>query len=82
MKEEDILFIQEKIKNIAAKNNLDISDKLEKIAKAKYMFFGTKLWVKCPCDPESDRACISKHCKEDIENNGICHCGMYIKKKD
>ena len=57
------------------------TDNLDRIAKTKLMFFGTKLWVKCPCDPESDRACISKHCRQDIENDGICHCQLYMKRK-
>ena len=37
--------------------------------------------MKCPCDPDSDRACISKHCRQDIENDGICHCQLYMKRK-
>jgi len=80
MKQEDLELIKEKIRQTAEKNNLDLTDNLDKIVKAKCMFFGTKLWMKCPCDPDSDRACISKHCKQDIENNGICHCGLYKKK--
>lgn len=81
MKQEDLELIKEKIRQTAEKNNLDLTDNLDKIAKAKCIFFGTKLWMKCPCDPDSDRACISKHCKQDIENNGICHCGLYKKRK-
>ena len=73
--------IEEKIKQIAARNNFDLSDNLHKIAKGKLMFFGTKMWMKCPCDPDSDRACISKHCRQDIENDGICHCQLYVKRK-
>ena len=72
--------IEEKIKQTAIRNNLELTDNLSKIAKGKLMFFGIKKWMKCPCDPESDRACISKHCHQDIENDGICHCGLYKKK--
>ena len=72
--------IKEKIRKTAEINNLDLTDNLDRIAKTKLMFFGTKLWVKCPCDPESDRACISKHCRQDIENDGLCHCQLYKKK--
>jgi len=72
--------IKEKIRKTAERNNLDLTDNLDRIAKTKLMFFGTKLWVKCPCDPESDRACISKHCRQDIENDGLCHCQLYKKK--
>ena len=72
--------IKEKIRKTAERNNLELTDNLDRIAKAKLMFFGTKLWVKCPCDPESDRACISKHCRQDIENDGLCHCQLYKKK--
>lgn len=80
-KEEEIQEIEEKIKKMAERNGYDLSENLSKIAKAKHMFFGPKLWVKCPCDPDSDRACISQHCKQDIETDGICHCHLY-KKRD
>lgn len=73
--------IEEKIRQTAARNGYDLSDNLAKIAKGKLMFFGPKLWVKCPCDPNSDRACISKHCRHDIETDGICHCQLYMKRK-
>jgi len=73
--------IKEKIRQTAARNNLELTDNLDRIAKSKLMFFGKKLWVKCPCDPDSDRACISKHCRQDIETDGLCHCQLY-KKED
>ena len=81
MKQEDIDFIKDKIRDISERNGYDLTDKLDEIAKAKCMFFGVKKWMKCPCDPESDRACISKHCKEDIAKDGICHCGLHKKKE-
>lgn len=80
--EEQLEEVKNKIRQTAERNNLKLTGELDKIAKAKCMFFGTKMWMRCPCDPESDRACISKHCRQDIENDGICHCGLYKKKEN
>lgn len=71
--------IIEKFKALAKANKYELTEDAEKIANAKLNFFGESKWSKCPCDPDSDRACISKHCKEDIERDGVCHCNLYIK---
>lgn len=68
-----------KIKATAERNGYNLTDNLDRIANAKFSFFGCKKWALCPCDPGSDRACISKHCKEDIAKDGICHCNLYRK---
>ena len=47
---------------------------------AKFRFFGEDDWARCPCDPDSDRACISEHCHKDIATNGHCHCNCYCRK--
>lgn len=85
-KNEDEVFIitsrQEiisKIRATAARNGYEVTDNIDKIANAKLRFFGCQQWAKCPCDPHSDRACISKHCKEDIAKDGVCHCNLYRK---
>ena len=72
-----ITKIVDKFKKLADVNGYTLTENAEKIANAKLNFFGEKQWAKCPCDPESDRACISKRCKEDIERDGICHCSLY-----
>lgn len=75
--EEKILqFMTQK----ALENGYFLTENASKIAKAKMRFFGLEHWKKCPCDPNSDRACISSHCKKDIEQLGICHCSCYGKK--
>lgn len=68
-----------KFKILAEKNNYVLTDNAIKIANAKLNFFGETKWFKCPCDPDSDRACISKRCKVDIERDGVCHCNLYQK---
>ncbi len=66
-----------KIKATAERNGYEVTDNVTKIADAKLRFFGCQKWARCPCDPDSDRACISKHCKEDIAKDGVCHCNLY-----
>ena len=68
-----------KIRTTAAANGYEVTDNIDKIANAKLQFFGCKKWARCPCDPDSDRACISPHCKEDIAKDGVCHCNLYRK---
>ena len=60
---------------------VNANKKMTEDKELSVLFFGVKKWMKCPCDPESDRACISKHCKEDIVKDGICHCGLHKKKE-
>lgn len=71
--------IIEKIKRIATANGYALTDNVEKIARAKNAFFSVNKWACCPCDPGNDRACISIHCRKDIELNGVCHCNLYKK---
>ncbi|MBE6453592.1 MAG: hypothetical protein E7017_01735 [Alphaproteobacteria bacterium] len=75
----DTQSIIEKIKNAAKSNGYQLTDNVEKIARAKNAFFGSTKWARCPCDPESDRACISKRCRQDIADHGVCHCNLYKK---
>lgn len=35
---------------------------------------------KCPCDPNSDRGCISDRCYKEIQENGICHCKCFERE--
>ncbi len=75
----DTQSIIDKIKNAAKSNGYQLTDNVEKIARAKGAFFGVNKWARCPCDPESDRACISKRCRQDIADYGVCHCNLYKK---
>ena len=72
--------ILENIKQLAKENGYDLTKHAPKIAMAKFRFFGEDDWARCPCDPDSDRACISEHCHKDIATNGHCHCNCYCRK--
>ena len=73
--------ILENIKQLAEENGYGLTKHAPKIAAAKYRFFGEDNWARCPCDPDSDRACISEHCHKDIATNGACHCNCYCLKE-
>lgn len=77
---EDIEEAKNRLKEIAKDNGYELSGNLESIAKAKLRFFGLENLRLCPCDRESDRACVSEHCKQDIERDGICHCSLMKKQ--
>lgn len=86
-KEEEKFLKIEKIKDLmiilSKKNNLSLTDNYENVAKAKYMIFSRnkKSPIFCPCESNDEkRFCISEKCLQDIEKNGICHCGCYRKK--
>ena len=74
---DDFEQIKQNIEEKAKAEGYGLSDKADAIARAKLRFFGRDNWAQCPCDPNSDRACISQHCKEDIAKNGVCHCNLY-----
>lgn len=67
---------------LADMNGYKLSQHAPKIAAAKERFFGEDNWFKCPCDPDSDRSCISEHCHQDIKRDGLCHCNCYCLKGD
>ncbi len=67
---------------LAEMNGYGLTEHAPKIARAKLRFFGVDNWNKCPCDPDSDRACISEHCHKDIKEFGHCHCNCYKLKGD
>lgn len=74
---EDFQKIKENIQKTAKDNGYELTENIDAIARAKLRFFGRECWAQCPCDRDSDRACISQHCKEDIAKNGVCHCNLY-----
>ncbi len=58
--------------------NVDISDKVDKIVNAKTIL---DVGFRCPCCPDDrEMACISKKCYNEIQQNGVCHCGLFKKK--
>lgn len=75
MTEEEIV---KNIEKLAEENGYDLNTNVKSIARIKAR---QEDWKTCPCDPNSDRGCISAHCKEDIERDGICHCHLYKKRQ-
>lgn len=73
--------ILNKIKEKANEHGYDLTDNAPKIAKAKTLFFGLEHWDRCPCDPNSDRGCISERCHQEIAKDGQCHCHCYKLKE-
>lgn len=68
------------IKTVAEENNFDVTDNVEKIARAKIRFFGVADWRKCCCVRDDEHSCISPACRKEIEENGICDCRLYKKR--
>lgn len=78
----DIETIKAELKTLAKENNLELTDNLEKIIKAKIRFFGKDNWHKCPCIRDALHACISDACRKQIDSVGICHCNLFKKVKE
>lgn len=74
--------VQQQLDFLATMNGYDLTEYAPKIARAKLKFFGVDKWFKCPCDPDSDRSCISEHCHKDIKEFGHCHCNCFKLKGD
>ncbi len=74
--------MEEEITKMASDNGWVVNDKaLEAIVSSKVQNFGLEDWSPCPCDMEnSARYCGSELCAEEIEENGICHCGLFKKE--
>lgn len=81
MKNEDLDLIQQNILNEAKINNLNVTDNLQKISKAKLKFFGLNDWYRCPCYGQDDleHGCGKEACLNEIKQNGICHCKLFTK---
>ena len=79
----DLELIVNKIKQVADKNGYDVKPNIEKIAKAKLMFFGVDNWQRCPCYPKEDttHGCDTPQCNLEINKCGICHCNLYELKE-
>ena len=80
--EDEKAKVVEEIKKLAKENNFGLTDNAERIAGAKLRFFGIDDWKKCPCVNDGEHACISPKCREQIENEGVCHCNLFKKNKE
>ena len=69
-------MIEEQMRELAKLHNVEPTENLPKIAKArKIMKIGIDV---CPCAAgDKDRGCISEKCLKEIAENGICHCRAY-----
>lgn len=71
---DDFEHIKHNIEEKAKSEGYELTDKADAIARAKLRFFGRDNWAQCPCDPNSDRACITacSHPKAPpSQDNGI-----------
>jgi ferredoxin-thioredoxin reductase catalytic subunit len=77
----EVSDIEINIVEMAEKNGWKVSSNLERIAKAKNRFFGLAEWHRCPCYPPSDtiHGCGTEACGKQIEDDGKCHCNLYLK---
>ena len=77
-------FLKEKVEAFNKENpetQIELTDNVDRIIKAKLRFFGIDNWSKCPCVQDGQHACISETCKQQILNKGICHCSLMKLKK-
>ena len=71
-------MMEEQMRELAKLHNVEPTENLPKIAKArKIMKIGIDV---CPCSPnDEERSCISPKCLAEIERYGSCHCKCYRK---
>lgn len=70
-----------KLQKIAERNGLKTTELLDSISTVKKGLLGDK-WIYCPCDPENKkRYCGSKLCLNDVEKDGVCHCGLFEREE-
>lgn len=78
--ENNIDSMYQAIRIIAEKYDVEMTENARKIARARVL-------TKCPlnlciCDRDDpERGCISPKCMKEIEEEGICHCKCFRKKK-
>lgn len=78
MTEEEIV---KNIEKLAKENGYEVTENVNKIARAKLRFFGAENWHKCCCVRDDEHSCISPSCHKEIEENGICDCRLYKKRQ-
>lgn len=69
-------MMEEQMRELAKLHNVEPTENLPKIAKARgIMKIGIEV---CPCAPDDkERGCISLKCLKEIVEGGICHCRCY-----
>lgn len=76
----DIAKIKETLIEIGKQNGFKVTDNLDKIANAKYRFFGAEDFRKCPCSRDDEHYCCSQLCQTDIRAKGTCCCKLFEVK--
>lgn len=74
------MTIEEQMRILAYQFNVEPTENLPKIARAREMM---KIGIDvCPCDAkDKERGCISPKCLREIKANGTCHCSSYRRKE-
>lgn len=73
-------MIKTKLNRIAERNGLETTELLGSIATVKKSLLRER-WIYCPCEPEdAKRYCGSRKCLNEINKQGICHCGLFRRK--
>ena len=76
----DIAKIKETLIEIGKRCGFKVTDNLDKIANAKYRFFGAEDFRKCPCSRDDEHYCCSQLCQTDIRAKGTCCCKLFEVK--
>lgn len=66
--------LREQMLSLCKTAGFEPTENFDKIVKAKERF---GIGLGCPCDRNSDRACISERCAREIMENGHCHCNAF-----
>ena len=65
------------LKKIADKNGFKLSQNAEKVARYREVA-DIPLSICCCHKNDKERFCISQKCMDDIKNNGICACNVFL----
>lgn len=76
----DIAKIKETLIEIGKRCGFKATDNLDKIANAKYRFFGADDFRKCPCSRDDEHYCCSQLCQTDVRTKGTCCCKLFEVK--
>lgn len=72
---------KEEVYKIAEDNGYDVNEKnVDRILKAKDMFFKDSDTHLCPCCQDGKHACLSDACREDIKKKGKCCCNLFLRR--
>ncbi len=73
--------MEQEIEKIAKENGWMVNENaIDAISVAKMQRFGLDAWHPCPCDGKNkERFCGSPLCAQEIEEKGVCFCGLFKK---